>query len=199
MDEVAPPRPTRSARSRFSASFATAYARFGTVDSAMVSAPSHIRSASDALLPPRLSVGRGCMLARLACLSPTVLASAARPSRPDHSHHSRPPHSPPLAPASHSPAPLPSSQTASLPRGADSDSSAPRLDECAATKTTARSPLPYVRQLRPTARTAAEFQHNLVGLQIAAGFERSQTAPRRPLLRPLFWRHLGASFLSYHR
>jgi hypothetical protein len=193
MGRVAPTPPTLWPTRLSSASFAAAYAPSGREENLIATRSTHIPSAADALSPPRLRVGRTYTVVHDASLSATDPASAATPPLPGRARH---PHRPRLALRSHSL--LANTQACCHSLGADSDSSAPRLDASAATSTSA-VPLPrYARAPRPTARISAEFHHNSGGHKIAVGFERCQTAPLLPLQQPLFWRRLGTRFFAYH-
>jgi len=193
MGRAAPTPATLWPRSRSSASFAIAYAPFGREESAMAMHSKHIPSASDAQLPPQSHVGRSCRVGRFASHLVRVASGVAIPSRQARLSHLHPAHSL-LAPFRL----LESRALRFAPPGVDSDSNAPRPDASVAKSTSARLPLHSARRARPTARTGDEFHHNLAGLEIAAGFERSQTAGRHRILPPLFWRHLGTTLFAYH-
>ena len=79
------------------------------------------------------------------------------------------------------------------------DNTEPTPDASAASSTSRGSPVRCARPPRPTARTTGEFHHSLAGREIAVGFEGRQTARWWLIPQPLFWRHLGTCFLSYHR
>src|SRR5262245_58429544 len=135
----------RSATARSSASCAVAYALSGTEESVMLTRSTHIPSASDVQSPRRFGGGREYTVVRDACLSATAPASAATPPLPGLSRQAHRAH---LVRAPHSP--LAVSQAVYAPPGADSDSSAPKLDASAAKKTSAVSLLRCVRPARPT-------------------------------------------------
>src|SRR5262245_37939442 len=193
MGRVALTLPTLWPRSRSSASFAIVCAPFGSEERAMAMHSKHMPSASDAQLPPQSHVGHSCRVGRFACHLVRVASGVATPSQQARPAHLHPAHSL-LLPFGL----LESCALRFAPPGVDSDSSAPRPDECVATTTSARLPLHCAGPARPTARTGGEFRHNLAGLEPSAGFERGQTAGRHRILAPLFWRHLGTTLFAYH-
>jgi hypothetical protein len=194
MGRVAPTPPTLWPTRLSSASFAAAYAPSGREENLIATRSTHIPSAADALSPPRLRVGRTYTVVHDASLSATDPASAATPPLPGRARH---PHRPRLALRSHSL--LANTQACCHSLGADSDSSAPRLDASAATTTSRGLLLRSARLPRPTARTGAVSPHNLAGRERAVGFEGRQTALLYPLRLPFFWRHTGTGFPAYHR
>lgn len=154
----------------------------------MVSVATRSRFASHKRSPPAPNVASGHRGAR-----PVAVVAITVPSG------SRPPLSHPVAVLLPLELLLPVS-AARLPHHpvVDNGNSAPRLDASAAKKTSPVSPLRYVRPPRPTARTGAVSRHSLAGSEIAVGFESRQTAALQPLPQPLFWRHFGTCFFSYH-
>src|SRR5262245_35705544 len=146
--------------------------------------PSHARLPR---APAAASDRRGAQLAEL------VVAMARAAARPPPAHASRRP----AGPAA--PRPMASGAHLRYPDAVGNGNSVPMPDASAATLTSAELPLHCARPPRPTARTGGEFRHSLVGSEIAVGFETRQAALAWPSRRPLFWRHLGTRFRSYHR
>src|SRR5262245_5573488 len=129
----------------------------------------------------------GCRVVRCAASTTTTTLDTSRPL----------PLPPPLGLPPHT-RPSPSLACSHRPPACDSDSSVPRPDASAATKTTALALVRCARLPRSAARTDGGFPHSLSGPEIAARLETRQAAGSLLIAKPLFWRDLCASCCPYH-
>src|SRR5262249_11697943 len=186
--------PTRwCPRYHASATQPTGYTQSAREESAMAGCAIHNSFASCRRSPRVSDAARARMVAPNARWAATAAPAAARPvpCSPAALPHYSSPFSPPL---------LVVVLAVVRPDAGvvDSDSSVPRLGASAATKTSAAPSLHSALHVSPASRIAGGFHCSLIGPEIAAGLELSQAARPTCCVQPLFWRHIGTLFGSYH-